>query len=254
MSHVTPNFSSDRATIAWTDEEKQAEVTTSQGTFDDNKSFINTILESKLLCTYKRICQWYETEHLVPPPRLAEDKEQIDLDSEQLTCIPQKQRNMPQARGDSLLLTEKSRDAHSRGFRTSNICRNGGNWTHVCIFPYISFEPVNLLWMKNSSTPLCREYSRSKNSQDSRIIAIRNDHVKIGPTIGIGAFKSAGTLVIEVTNTVTTNRKFEFLCMSRGIKQYARQFIPTETDHQNFWSRVITTVCELRVTASTNDW
>ena len=50
----------------------------------------------------------------------------------------------------------------------------------------------------HSSTPLCREYSGPRNSRNSRLQTILNDHVKIGPVTGIDVFESARTLVKEV--------------------------------------------------------
>ena len=73
-----------------------------QGTFDNNKLLNKTILGSSLQCVY-RSCQRYVTENQVPAPRTAEDAEQIDLEPNRFTSILRKQRNMPQARRDSML-------------------------------------------------------------------------------------------------------------------------------------------------------
>ena len=58
-------------------------------------------MASNLHCI-NRICQWYDTEHLVLAPRRSEGEGQLDLDPEQLTRIVQKERNMAQARGESM--------------------------------------------------------------------------------------------------------------------------------------------------------
>ena len=73
-----------------------------QGTNKNKKILINTTLAGNLQCIYACICQWYDTEHLVPTPRKSEEEEDIDLDPEQLTTSTQEERNMPQARSDSL--------------------------------------------------------------------------------------------------------------------------------------------------------
>ena len=65
-----------------------------QGTYQNNKSLINTTLASNLLCIYNRNCQCYDIEKAVPTPRRSKDEEQVeeqlDLDSEQLTSIAKK--------------------------------------------------------------------------------------------------------------------------------------------------------------------
>ena len=66
------------------------------------------ILASNFQCIFNPICQWYDTENLVPTPRRAEDE--INLQPEQLALITQKQRNMPQARGDSMLPLTENRE------------------------------------------------------------------------------------------------------------------------------------------------
>ena len=50
----------------------------------------------------------------------------------------------------------------------------------------------------HSYTLLCREYSGPRNSQNSRLQAVLNDLVEMGPVTGIEVFNSAETLVIEV--------------------------------------------------------
>ena len=73
-----------------------------QGTFENKKVLIKNILAGNPMCIYNCMCQWYDTENVVPTPRRSEEEEQSDLDPEQLTIITQKDRNMIQARGDSM--------------------------------------------------------------------------------------------------------------------------------------------------------
>ena len=78
------------------------------------------------------------------------------------------------------------------------------------------------------------ENSEPKYSWDSRFRAILNDHVKTAVVTGIEVFQSAGTLAIEVK--IPSQQSGNMKCwvrISRGIEQYARQFIPSETDHPN---------------------
>ena len=72
--------------------------------------------------------------------------------------------------------------------------------------------PRNLVWMEKALlTPLCREDSEPKNSQNPRLSAVPNDHVKIGPVTGIEANKPAVTLVIEAHDPSQQSGKFEVL-------------------------------------------
>ena len=76
-----------------------------QGTIDNKKILLKTIVASNCMC------QWYQTENLVPTPRKSEEEEdEIDLDPEQLTTITQKERNVSQARGDSMLKFTANRE------------------------------------------------------------------------------------------------------------------------------------------------
>ena len=88
-------------------------------------------------------------------------------------------------------------------------------------------------WKQCSTLP-CRDYSEPTHSQSSRLQVVLTDHVKIGPVTVLVVFKSARTSVTDVTSTVTTptNSKSR-VRTSRGTEQYARQFIPSEIDHQH---------------------
>ena len=75
----------------------------------------------------------------------------------------------------------------------------------------------------------------AKHSLKSRLPAILNHHVRIGRVAGIEVFNSAGTLVIQVFVPLRQpGTSKSWVRMSRRTEQYARQFTPTETEHQNF--------------------
>ena len=79
----------------------------------------------------------------------------------------------------------------------------------------------------------CREYSDPLNSHSSRLQSALDDHVQIGPVTGIEVFKSAGTLVIRVqVPSQQFGKSKSWVRISRGIERYARQCVPTETDHR----------------------
>ena len=177
-------------------------------------------------CLYNRIFQWCEIENQIPTPSPAEDEEQLDLEPEQLTLITQKQQTMPQARGDSLLqLTEN----HETLIRKAS-----EHAVFVTTVENNSKSPMNPSWTETVLLLCCREYSEPRKSQNSRLQAVLTDHVKIGPATGIEVSKSAGTLVIEVQipSQQLENEK-AWVRKSRGIDQYARQLILTESDHQH---------------------
>ena len=122
-----------------------------QGTFENKKILINTILTSNLLCNFNRICQWCETENQVFTPRRAKDEEQIDPDTEQSTLTTQKQLNIAH---------RESRNVDSESFRTCSFCLRMENGQF-----HISNESVS---------------SEPTNSQSSRLKAVLTDHVQIG--------------------------------------------------------------------------
>ena len=86
----------------------------------------------------------------------------------------------------------------------------------------------------NKSVLLCRDYSGPRNSQNSRLQAILNDHVKIGPVTGFEVFVSSGTLVkeVQVPSRQPGNLK-SWARISRALEQSARQFTLTDTDSRN---------------------
>ena len=110
-----------------------------QSTFDNKKILTKKTVASNSLCIYSRFCQWYETEIQVPTHRRAEEEEQIDLDPEQLTLIAQKQRKMPQARGDSLLRFTENRWTLIRRASARTVV-NGQS-------------PLNLFWKETAPLP-----------------------------------------------------------------------------------------------------
>ena len=133
---------------------------------------------------------------------------------------------MPQDQGDELPQLTENRETLSR--------RPSEHEAFARTVENAQFSITNESVMEgNSSAPLCREYSEPKNSQHSRSVAILKDHVKINPVTGIEAFKCEETLVIEVQvpSRQPGSSKYS-VCISRGKEQHARQFIPTETDHQ----------------------
>ena len=99
----------------------------------------------------------------------------------------------------------------------------------------------------------------AESTQNQGILKIRDykqvlsDHVRIQPVTGIEVFKSAGNMVIELqVPSQQPGISKSWVRISRGTKQHARFFIPTETD---LWSRVITAISLLPTTASTgNRW
>ena len=95
-------------------------------------------------------------------------------------------------------------------------------------------SPKNVSVDGNSSTPLCRDDPEPTNSQSLRLQAVLSDHVKIGPVAGIEVCKSAGIFMIEiqVPSKQLVNSK-SWVRVPRGSEHYARQFIPTGTDHPN---------------------
>ena len=179
----------------------------SQSTFENKKLLIETKMASNLLCMHNRICQRYETE---PTPREANNEEQIDLEPQQLTVITQKQRNVPQARGDSVRnVTENRETLIRRASEQASLVRIVENEQF-----YITKESV---MDGSTSAPVRWEKTGPRNSQHLRLQAFLNDHVKIGPVTGIEDSKSAGTLVIQV----------------HILKKHARQFIPEDPEHQH---------------------
>ena len=94
-----------------------------QGTFDNNKILIKSMLATNLLCIYNNFCQWYDTENDVFTPRTAEDEEQIDREPEHLTLITQKTAEHATSSRRLVVTTHReSRDADSESLRTGIIC------------------------------------------------------------------------------------------------------------------------------------
>ena len=121
------------------------------------KILIKTILAGNLLCIYNRICQWYDTERLVLTPRRTEEEEekeeQTDVD---IDCAKKKQRNMRQARGDSLLKLIANRETLIHRGSEQAECARTVELGQLCV----NNESV---MDENSSPPLCREHSGSHN-------------------------------------------------------------------------------------------
>ena len=158
---------------------------------------------------------------------MSEEKQEIDFDPEQLTIITQKDRNMSRARGDSMLKLTANREMLFH--RASEQAECAGT-AEIGQF-YIKSESVV---DGNSCTRVCRKYSQARDSQYSRIQAILNDHVNIGPVTEIEVFESAGALVteVQVPSRQPGNVK-SWVRISRGISQHARQFVLKDTEHQS---------------------
>ena len=60
-----PIFPATEPLFAWTVEERKEHLPF-QSTFDNKKILIKTVLSSNVFCIYNRMCQWYDTEILVP--------------------------------------------------------------------------------------------------------------------------------------------------------------------------------------------
>ena len=84
----------------------------------------------------------------------------------------------------------ESRNSNSESFQTSSFCLNGGKWT-ILRYPCICCGWKQFYFF-------CREYSKPRNSQSSRLQSVLPDHVNVRPVTGIEEFKSARTSVIEV--------------------------------------------------------
>ena len=168
-----------------------------QSTFDNKKILIKTPLASILRCFPIEFASGTRLKTQVLTPRTGEEKEQIDIGPEQLSTSTQKEWNMSQARGDSML----------------KLIANRETLIHRASY---------------------REYSEPRYSRSSRIQAVLTGHVQVGPVTAIDVFKSARTLVIEVhVPSQQPGNSKSWMRRSRGTEQYARQFIPTETDHQH---------------------
>ena len=149
-----------------------------------------------------------------------------NTEPEQLTLITQKQQTLTQARGDSVQLTEKHETMIRKASDQAAFARTVEN---------VQFHITNESAMDgNSSTPSCREGVEPKNSQRTRLQAVLTDDVKIGPATGIEVFKSAGTLVFGVQlPSQQPGYEKSWVRIWRGVEQYARQCIPTQTDRKH---------------------
>ena len=110
---------------------------------------------------------------------------------------------------------------------------------------------MNPLWMETVLLSFAGN-TRPGKSQHSRSQSVLKDHVKIGPVTGNEVTESAAILVVEVQvpSRQPGNSK-SWVRISRGIDQYARLFIPAETDHQNIKAASSQQSTKLRATAST---
>ena len=140
--------------------------------------------------------------------------------TELLTLITEEQRNMSQTWGHSLLqLTENRGTLIHKGSELAEFART---------LEMGPFHITHEFGMNgNSSCPCCREYSKPGNSRCSRLQAILDDHVKIGPDTEIDVFEYATASVLEVQVPSRQPRNVKsWVRILRGIDQYVRQFIP----------------------------
>ena len=148
-------------------------------------------------------------------PRIFEEEEEIylELDHEQLMIVTRRERNMSQARGDSMLKLTANRETlihttpeHAEAART----------------------------VENRQFNITNEFVVARNSRYPRSRAVRKDLVKIGSVTEIAVFESAEASPIEaqVPSRQPGNMK-SWPRISRGIEQYARQFILEDTERQS---------------------
>ena len=210
-----------------------------QGTFDNKKILIKTLLATNFLCIFNRICQLYETQNHVLTMRTAGDEEPIDLDPEQLSLITQKRCHKLEA---------------TRCYNSQKITRRWfgelPNRQHVAERWKMdnSALPLNPSWMETAllfyaeNTQVSKEFSKVKikniswQSRQERA-SDRNRSIRVCWNFG---HRNA--------STVTTNRKFEVLGAYITRNWTARTTI--NLFHRNwtpkFWSRVFAAVVELR--------
>ena len=107
---------------------------------------------------YNRICQWYETAHLVLEPTRSEEEEQIDLEPEQLTLLTQKQ--LKRATSSRRLCTTNQRQNCETLIRRASELASFARTVENGQF-YITIESVQ---RKVSSTPFlsCERADRHK--------------------------------------------------------------------------------------------
>ena len=132
--------------------------------------------------------------------------------------LRKKQRNMPSSRRLVVTTHRESRDADSESFRTSSICQNGGTWT-------ISTLTMNLFWKE---TVLLLE---AENTQNQASLKVRN-YKQFLPMMS----RSDQWPEAKYSNLYELWwLKYMYRHNNREIRNWkcARQFNPTETDHQH---------------------
>ena len=159
-------MSCDSTIIAWTIQKTMRNYHL-QCTFDNKEILTKTILAGDLLKFYNCICQWYETENLVPTPRKSEEEEEIDVNPQQLTKNTQIERSVSQAWGDSMLKLVANRETLIHRASEQATCASTMDIGTFCITSDSVFDG-------NSSTLL-----EPNISQNSRLRAILIDNVKM---------------------------------------------------------------------------
>ena len=213
--HVPPDVSSDRATVAWTVEEKKKwpfpmYVREQEVSHQDHTGKQFTLYLQKNLPV---VWDW-------KPVIYTENIGRRRANRFRTRAVAAN--NATSSRRLVVTTHGESWDADSESWRTGRTVDNGQSYT-------TNESVVD----GNSSTPLCRECSEPKNSLVVRVQAV-DDHGKIRPVNGIEVFKSAGTLVIEVqVPSQQPGSSESWVRISRRTEQYARQCVPAETDHQH---------------------
>ena len=168
---LRPSISSDRTRTAWTLEKTKENITSKEHT--ERRRFPSTPCWQATNFVFTTAFESCETAKSVLAPRRSGEEKEIDFDPEQLTRITQKERNVSQVRGDSMLkLTANRETLIHRASDQAEFSRT------VDIEQF--FITNDSVVDGNSTTPRCSEYSEPRISQNSRLRAMLLDHVKIG--------------------------------------------------------------------------
>ena len=119
-----------------------------QGTLESKKIIINTTPAGNLLCIYNCICQWYDTDKVVPTPRTAAEAEDIDLEPDQLTDYAKRAEHVTSSRRLDVETYCESRNADSQRLPTrQNLpellhAQNTHNQDILKVRDYKQFSPI----------------------------------------------------------------------------------------------------------------
>ena len=182
---------------------------------ENKKILIKTILATKLKCFQYRTCPWYETETQVLTPRTPE----VDID------YGERADNSTSSRRLDAATHRESRDADSKRFRTGSSCQNDGKWT------ILQHQRICQEWKQFYSF-----LQRTLRTKEFLIVEMTSSSCRCQDRTSDWnwCILTCKTLVIELQ--VPSQQPWmskSWVWIARGIEQYARQFIPTETHHQN---------------------